>query len=94
MESEGKTNKRRRDHWTMIASRSQKELQSNGSIIKKENRHARPKNGRNDLKFEICIGIDYGLASCKNPKVKGDSEKVKAVETRCVWIKVRRFKNI
>ena len=37
---------------------------------------------------------DYGLTSCKNSKVEGDSEKVKAVETRYVRIEVQRFKNI
>ena len=94
MESEVKTNKGRRDHGTMIALGLQKELQSNRSISGKENRYARSKKGRKDLKIEICVGIDYGPTSCKNLKVEGDSEKVKTVETRCVWIKVWRLENI
>ena len=73
----------------MIALGLQKELQSNRSISGKENRYARSKKGRKDLKIEICVGIDYGPTSCKNLKVEGDSEKVKTVETKCVRIKVR-----
>ena len=75
MESEVETNKGRRDHGTMIALGSQKELKSNGLISGKDNRYATSKNGRRDLKIEICVSNKYGLASCKNWKVKGDSEK-------------------
>ena len=78
----------------MIASRSQKEMESIGSISRKENRYARSKNGRRDLKIQIFVGNDYGLTSCENVKIMGDSERLKAVETRCVRIKVRRFENI
>ena len=94
MESEDKMNEGRRNHETMIALGSQKELNLNGPISGKENCHARSENGRKDLKFDIRIGNDYGLASCKNLKVEGDSEKVKAVETRCLRIEVGSFKNI
>ena len=69
---------------------SQKELRSNRLISGKENHYSRSKNGHEDLKIEICIGNDYGLTSCDNSKVKGDSGKVKAVETRCVRIEIRR----
>ena len=56
----------------------------------------RSKNERKDLKIAICVGndYDYGLTSCESSKVEGDSEKVIAVETRCVRIEVRRFKKI
>ena len=50
MESEVGTNGRRRDHGTMIALGSQKELESNGLISGKENCYARSKNGQEDLK--------------------------------------------
>ena len=75
MESKVKMNKGRHGHGTMIALRSQKELKSKGSISGKENLYMRSKNGREDLKIEICVVNDYGLASCKKLKVEGDSEK-------------------
>ena len=37
----------------------------------------RLKNGHTDLKIEIHVGIYYGLTSCKDLKVEGDSENVK-----------------
>ena len=94
MESEVEANKGRRDHGTMIASGLQKNLKSNGSISRKENRYARFKTGRKDLKVKIRVGNDCGLVTYKNSKVERDSEKAKAVETRCVRIKVHRFKKI
>ena len=94
MESEVEMNEGRCVYGTMIASGSQKELRSNGSTNGKENCYTRSKNERKDLKIEICVGNDYGLTSCENSKVEGDSEKGKAVETKCVRIEVRRFKNI
>ena len=87
MESEVEMNKERCDHRTMIALGSQKELRSNGSTSDKENHYTRSKNEDKDLKIAIRVGNDYGLTSCENLKVEGDSGKVKAVETRC-------FKNI
>ena len=78
----------RQDHGTMVALVLQKKPTSIGSISGKDNHYARSQNGREYLKFGICVGNDYGLVSCKNLKVEGDSEKVKAVETRCVQIEV------
>jgi len=94
MESEVEMNEGRCVYGTMIASGLQKELESNGSISGKENCYARSMNGRKDLKIEICVGNDYGLTSCENSEVEGDSEKLIAVEIRCVQIEVWRFKNI
>ena len=94
MGSEVEMNEERCDHRTMIASGSQKELRSNGSTSGKENRYTRSKNEHEDLKIALFVSNDYGLTSCKNSKVEGDSEGVIAVETRCVWIEVWRFKQI
>ena len=73
----------------MIDLGSQKELKSIGLISGKENRYLALKNGRKDLKIEIFVGIKYGLTSCKNSKVEGDSKIAKAVETSCVRIEIR-----
>ena len=94
MGSEVEMNEERCDLGTMIALGSQKELRLNGSTSGKENCYTRSKNERGDLKIAIRVGNDYGLTSCENLKVEGDSGKVKAVETRCVLIEVWCFKNI
>ena len=65
---------------------------SSGLISGKDKCYVRPKNGRKYLKFEICVGNDYGLALCENLKVKGESEEVKLVETRCMQIEVWQSK--
>ena len=64
------TNKGRQDHRKMIASGSQKELRSIGSISRIENHYARSKNRRNDMSFEVCVGNEYGLTSCTKLKVE------------------------
>ena len=92
MGSEVEMNEERCDHRTMIASGSQKELRSNGSTSGKENRYTRSKNKRGDLKIAIRVGNDYGLTSCKNSKIKGDSKQMRAVETKCVRIEIRQLR--
>ena len=68
-------NEGRRDHGRMIALGSQKELRLNRPTSGKENCYTRSKNERKDLKIASCVGNDYGLTSCENLKVEGDSKK-------------------
>ena len=73
MENDVNMNKGRQDHGTMIVLGLQKELRSIGPISGKEKIYARLKNERVYLKFEICVGNNYGHTSCKNLRVEEDS---------------------